>query len=57
MLLAELARGPHRGAVDWAKVEHLKAFGGVRIEDDVRVTDGEPENLTRNAFAELDRAA
>jgi Xaa-Pro dipeptidase len=57
MLLAELKRGPHAGAVDWARVEHLKAYGGVRIEDDVRVTDGEPENLTRNAFAELDRAA
>jgi len=57
MLLAELARGPHAAAVDWRRVEHLKAFGGVRIEDDVRVTDGEPENLTRNGFAELDRAA
>jgi Xaa-Pro dipeptidase len=54
MLLAELKKGPHAGAVDWAKVERLKPFGGVRIEDDVRVTAGEPENLTRNAFAELD---
>lgn len=57
LLLAELKRGPHAAAVDWPRVDHLRRFGGVRIEDDVRVTDGEPENLTRNAFAELDRAA
>ena len=57
MLLAELKRGPHAASVDWDKVERLKPYGGVRIEDDVRVTDGEPENLTRNGFAELDRAA
>lgn len=57
LLLAELARGPHARAVDWDKVERLKPYGGVRIEDDVRVTEGEPENLTRSAFAELDRAA
>ena len=33
------------------KVEHLTKFGGIRIEDEVRATDGEPENLTRDAFA------
>ncbi|HVF35544.1 MAG TPA: Xaa-Pro dipeptidase [Candidatus Saccharimonadia bacterium] len=57
MLLAELKRGRHAASVDWGRIAHLQRFGGVRIEDDVRVTDGEPENLTRNAFAELDRAA
>jgi Xaa-Pro dipeptidase len=39
--------------VNWEKAAHLGQFGGVRIEDDVRVTTDEPENLTRNAFAEL----
>ena len=53
LLLAELKGSPHAGSVRWDKVEHLKKFGGVRIEDDVRATDGEPENLTRDAFAEL----
>jgi Xaa-Pro dipeptidase len=52
-LLAKLRAGPHSKAVDWRKVEHLARFGGVRIEDEVHCTDGAPENLTRDAFAEL----
>jgi Xaa-Pro dipeptidase len=40
-------------AVDWDKVEHLSKFGGVRIEDEVHCTEGAPENLSRDAFAEL----
>lgn len=52
-LLAKLKAGPHHNAVDWDKVEHLAKFGGVRIEDEVHCTDGAPENLTRDAFAEL----
>jgi len=40
-------------AVDWHKVEHLAKFGGVRIEDEVHCTDGVPENLSRDAFAEV----
>ncbi len=50
-LLAELRSGPHGEHVDWRAVERLRPYGGVRIEDDVAVTDAEPENLTRNAFA------
>jgi Xaa-Pro dipeptidase len=50
-LLAGLRNGPHADAVDWRAVEHLRAFGGVRIEDEVACTAGAPENLTRNAFA------
>ncbi len=53
MLLDELRAGPHANAVNWATVETLLPYGGVRIEDDVRVTDGEPENLSRNAFADV----
>ncbi|MBK6436506.1 MAG: Xaa-Pro dipeptidase [Rhodanobacteraceae bacterium] len=51
MLLAELKAGAHAKHVNWSKVEHLTKFGGIRIEDEVRATVGEPENLTRNAFA------
>lgn len=51
MLLAKLEAGEHRGAVNWKLVEHLRTFGGVRIEDDVVCTEGAPENLTRDAFA------
>jgi len=40
-------------SVDWDKVEHLSKFGGVRIEDEVHCTEGAPENLSRDAFAEL----
>ncbi len=33
-------------SVVWERVEELRGFGGIRIEDDVLVTDGEPEVLT-----------
>lgn len=39
--------------IDWERVEALKPFGGIRIEDNVVVTDDGCENLTRRAFAEL----
>ena len=52
-LLAKLKAGPQAKLVDWKKVEHLAKFGGVRIEDEVHCTDAAPENLTRDAFAEL----
>ena len=32
-------------------VEALLCCGGIRIEDNVRVTAAEPENFTRDAFA------
>lgn len=51
MLLGDLkARGLGDG-VDWARVDAFRPFGGIRIEDDVVCTDGEPLNLTREAFA------
>lgn len=53
MLLAPLRQGRHASAIDWSLVEHLAQFGGVRIEDDVVCTEGDPENLTRDAFAAL----
>jgi Xaa-Pro dipeptidase len=51
MLLAKLKSGPHANAVDWNAVDHLRTFGGVRIEDEVHCTASAPENLTRDAFA------
>ncbi len=50
-LLARLREGPHAGSVNWSQIDHLRGFGGVRIEDDVVCTDGAPENLSRDAFA------
>src|SRR5690606_2043745 len=51
MLLEELRAGPHAGAVDWSRVDTFRAHGGIRIEDDVVCTGGEPVNLTREGFA------
>lgn len=53
MLLDELRATPHAAQVDWAAVERLSRYGGIRIEDDVACRAGgeAPENLTREAFA------
>jgi len=51
MLLRQLREGRHGASVHWDRVEAMAPCGGVRIEDDVLVTDGEPRNLTREAFA------
>jgi Xaa-Pro dipeptidase len=40
-------------AINWNKVDELAPYGGIRIEDNVLVTEGGCENLTRKAFAEL----
>ena len=57
-LLKKLAATPAGACIDWAAVEHLARFGGIRIEDDVvcRAADQAPENLTRDAFAALEAA-
>jgi Xaa-Pro aminopeptidase len=39
-------RARHRDAVDWDRAERMLGFGGIRIEDNVLVTGGEPEVLT-----------
>ena len=52
MLLAELKGKPVAKDVDWAKVDAFRKYGGIRIEDDVACTAGDPENLTREAFAQ-----
>ena len=40
-------------AINWDKVETLAPYGGIRIEDNMVVTDGVPRNLSREAFAAL----
>jgi Xaa-Pro dipeptidase len=52
-LLAGAHASERRGLIDWDMVEELRPFGGIRIEDNVATTAGEPENLTRDAFAKL----
>jgi Xaa-Pro dipeptidase len=50
-LLAAAHADSRRAHIDWAVVEELKPFGGVRIEDNVATTASAPENMTRDAFA------
>ncbi len=54
MLLEELKAKPEGKSVVWDKVDAMRKYGGIRIEDDVVCTDDEPVNLTRAAFATLD---
>ena len=53
MLLERLRCSDYAQHVDWTTVDRLKPFGGIRIEDNVLVTESRPVNLTRQAFAEL----
>jgi Xaa-Pro dipeptidase len=50
MLLEKLKQDGHADSVDWAQVDAFRPYGGIRIEDNVVCTDGEPTNLTREEF-------
>jgi Xaa-Pro dipeptidase len=51
--LLSQARADARGAhINWPRVEQLRRFGGIRIEDDLAVTASGCENLTRDAFVQ-----
>ncbi|MGY0505066.1 Xaa-Pro dipeptidase [Luteimonas sp. e5] len=52
MLLDGLRNEDTGPAIDWDRVEQFKPYGGIRIEDDVVCTEGEPINLTREAWEE-----
>lgn len=46
-LLAELREKPEGANVNWKLVDELAHFGGIRIEDDIVVTENGGRNLTR----------
>ncbi len=48
MLLEPLRSGEDASAIDWDLVDRLAPHGGVRIEDNVLVTDDGPRDLTRS---------
>jgi Xaa-Pro dipeptidase len=50
-LLEELKKSENSKHVNWKKVDEFRKYGGIRIEDDIQVTDNGYENLTRDAFA------
>jgi Xaa-Pro dipeptidase len=50
-LLNEAKQKPIGKKINWSRVEQLKRFGGIRIEDNVAARPGGHENLTRQAFA------
>ncbi|WAC61870.1 Xaa-Pro dipeptidase [Pseudoxanthomonas sp. SL93] len=52
LLLDEVKKNGHAASVDWARVDAFRPYGGIRIEDEVRCTTGDADNLTRPAFAE-----
>lgn len=51
LLLAPARANHHAKHINWARVAELRPYGGVRIEDDVVVTESGHRNLTREAFA------
>jgi Xaa-Pro dipeptidase len=50
-LLQEARAGKHAQHINWKRVDYFRPYGGIRVEDNVACTTGEPENLTRRAFA------
>jgi Xaa-Pro dipeptidase len=49
-LLAQARAGTAGRGIHWKRVEALRPWGGIRIEDDLAVTASGHENLTRPAF-------
>jgi Xaa-Pro dipeptidase len=50
-LLADLKDSSLSGEVNWQKVDALRPYGGVRIEDNVIVHADRIENMTRDCYA------
>jgi Xaa-Pro dipeptidase len=47
-LLSAWREGPYSKHFDWQKIEALKPFGGIRIEDNVVIHEKSVENMTRD---------
>ncbi len=56
LLLRTLRASKEQGLVNWKQVERFTPCGGIRIEDNVVVTDSGHENYTRAAFASAEAA-
>ncbi len=54
-LLKELRKKPQAAMINWKRVDQLRPFGGIRIEDNLHITADGNENLTREAFHLLDK--
>jgi Xaa-Pro dipeptidase len=52
-LLSDLRKSDDAKHVKWDKVDSFRKFGGIRIEDDIVVTESGFENLTRPAFKQV----
>jgi Xaa-Pro dipeptidase len=50
-LLKPLQQDGRRDLIDWSAIADLRAFGGIRIEDNIVVEANGTRNLTREAFA------
>jgi Xaa-Pro dipeptidase len=50
-LIDPLRTDDRAGLVNWAAIDALRPYGGIRIEDNVAVIDGGVHNMTRDAFA------
>ena len=51
-LLSTARANAQASHINWKRIEQLRPYGGIRIEDDVVVTLTGHDNLTRAAFAE-----
>ena len=51
MLLRPFRAGSDADAFDWTLIDRLTPFGGIRVEDNILVTEDAGRNLTREAFS------
>ena len=52
-LLGDLRKSDNAKYIDWQKVDSFRKFGGIRIEDNILITETGNENLTRAAFGHV----